>query len=636
MAKIRWLTAVILALLLSGWLPQAAAQERSNPFSPWTRGQGQGQAPPPPTAAALPSSSQSGAAVTLEATFAQLALRQKELPVNLWFPGSPRLGETEIYQGAAIAQGIALRTGHLPILATAKSQIVPGSFNVVVGTVDQLPGLLSQAEIAAVRNGYLLLRQPQPGTWLLIITGRHPSGINSAILSLGMARSELPAIASASIQEVFLPESPPFLRREPLKSETTYTFTQLKESGVALRMISRGVLRMEFSLPGDFSNLRPGHLRLDFHVSGETPESPAPQRAQAIVNDEKEPIASLPNTSFTNSQHQITLELPLAAFQPGRNTIDVTFQQQGTLLQSLSQRSLNTAHSVFTDTLQIYSTSLLTLPDFTATPVLPNLAITSRTAYPLVGQPDGSEITVYLTEKRQDLIESAWNIMARLAQSSNTLLYAATYTFELPATSHHLVAIGTRSTLPEAWRTTIPRLIFEEPPTIKPREQEGTNLRKVIREWQSSMREAVAKTTPSATPTPTPPPAVSKKERAYLGCIPPVADEHGWLLLFTAQEAPILSERIRQLVLPEYWNQLISNHIYWDRTPESLTPYAEGPRVTLSGLIRYYDDTLVEMPLGETYELRHWLIAVIVVLFFSLVVTTRMLNRLYQRGGYRF
>ncbi|HWL53970.1 MAG TPA: cellulose biosynthesis cyclic di-GMP-binding regulatory protein BcsB, partial [Chthoniobacteraceae bacterium] len=582
--------------------------------------------PPPASLVPTPDTSRSAttperstpSATTLASLFTRLARLQGDLQLNIWFPAQASLGNTEIAQGAAIAQGIALRSGNTPVVVSHRPRILPGHFNVIVGTVDQLHGFLSPAETASVKNSYLLLRNipHQPGTELLIITGRDPANINNAILTLGIARETLPAVPSAAIRNVILPTAPPFLRREPLKAERTYTFSELQEAGVGLAMTPRATLRIEFSLPGDTAPDRPGDLVLDLHLGHHGTQQILLERVVATVNEQKgEALVTAQASAMPGGQHHAALRLPLKLFTQGRNLVELSF------LGGIGSQPV-------TDRLEVYSDSTLTLPDYAEPPTLPDLRITARTGYPLIGQPDGSEIAVLLLEPAVEIVESAWTLMARLAQVSNTLLYAAQYsTTPLETSDRHLIVVGTLPNLPEPWQAAIPPTIFEDPlePVVR---QEGTNLKQFIDTLRASAKAAV---NPRAPQVAEPAPLTrtwKKQERGYLACEPPVPGEHGWLLLLSAPDAPLLKQRTQELIHPAFWDRVEGKQVYWNEEAESLLAYAPPRYETLSTIVSGQSDTVVSMPLGEQYHFRHWVTAVAITLLVFTGSTYLTLSRL--------
>jgi len=605
-------------LLAMGALPLAA----QNPFAQWTR-QGEGapgtDQPASSSGNVLQPGSLSSPTATLESIFDFLAKRQTPLRVNLWFPGVSGLTDTEVAQGAAIAQGIALRTGNLPITVTTAAGIVPGAFNVVVGDVLQLRTMLTREEAAKVTNGYLLLRRvpDKADTHTLLITGRTASGVNSAILMLGIVQVQMPLFPTAAIRDVVLPSAPPFLRREPLRSQTTYTFRQLQDLGTGITMLpDRRTLQLEVMLPGDFSPAIEGSMRLEIQYAGraEVTLGGSSDKVTAKVNEGKPREA--PAATMDPERLRATVELPLDQFEPGRNVIEVSFHRYGG------------------EPIGIYmESSLLAVPACTTPPTLPDLEIAALTAYPFIGQPDGSEITVFLANRDVETIEAAWTLMTRLAQVSNTLHYAAEYTFAFEPTSRHLIAIGTREALPPPLAALIPKLVFEEPEIPQSEKVVGVNLKEAIRRGRVAITEGV-RPTPTPTPVMEEQPPRPKLERGFLLSAPPKEDERGWLLLLTAETPALLKTRTAELIRPDWWRRLSGESVFWNDLRESLTVYLDQEQKSLAGIPIGRTDDEVEMPLGERFTFRAWSFALVLTFLIFIVSAYYSITRTnYNRNN---
>jgi len=596
--------------------------QAQNPFAQWTQ---QGAGVPPegsvaPSGSVLQPGSLSSPTATLESIFEFLAKRQVPLRVNLWFPGVSALTDIEIAQGAAIAQGIALRTGNLPIDVTAVAGIVPGAFNVVVGDVLQLRQMLSREEAAAVSNGYLLLRRvaEKADTHTLLITGRTASGVNSAILMLGIARVQLPLFPTAAIRDVVLPNAPPFLRREPLRPETTYTFRHLQEQGTGITMLpNRHTLQLEIMLPGDYSPAIEGNMRLEIFYSGRAGSVTLGGGDRVVVKANDGKVREAATASMDSERQRATMELPLNEFAPGRNLIEVDFQRHDGDAVGLYMES-----------------STLALPPCTAPPVLPNLEIAALTAYPFIGQPDGSEISVFLADRSLETIEATWTLMTRLAQVSNTLHYAAEYTFKLAPTTRHLIVVGPRASLPENLASLVPKLVFEEPKVETKPVVDGVNLKEAIMWGRQAMFDQI-----NPTPTPTPSPVLEeqprpKKERGFLLSAPPRENEHGWVLMLTAETPALLKARTSELIQPGWWQRLGGESVFWSDLKDSLTIYRDQEQQSLAGIPIGRPEDQVEMPLGERFTFHAWTSALIVTFLVFIVSAYYSITRTnYNRNN---
>ncbi len=555
---------------------------------------------------------------SLEQTFRNFAARQQPIAVNLWFPGAATLGNREIALGAAVVQGVALRSGESPLIASATPAIVPGRLNIIIGLPGELRGLVSEADIPAGTHGRLILRQvaQHANTELLIITGSNAEGIQSAILSLGLARFALPGVPTASIKKVVIPKAPPFMRREPVRGDAIHTFEYLYNNGTGLYRTPNGGMRVVMNLPGDFDATLPGDFILDLHTTAPSHYGSQNDRITARVNQSQE-IISVPVGSNDGSSSRTTVLLPVRLFQIGQNTIELNFPGSSTR-----------GFEVFRD-------STLSTPRSTTPPSLPNLYLFSHTGYPLIGQPDGSEILVILAGRSVETIESTWTFMARAAQVSNTMFHATEYVSAsdskaTPARGRHLIIIGSERSLPHAYQKEIPEDVFEhviiktKPDTEVVR---GVNLKMLLERGRDAVVTNVAQTPAPLTEGPPPEADAPREERGFLACYPPRENsskerEYGWTLLLTARTDQLLRDRTALLVQRAFWNQLDGSSVYWNQQPQSLEVYKPTPEPINPMQSVIGDSTWVEMPLGERFTTATWFKAVaitLLILIFTLI-----------------
>lgn len=600
-------------------LQRKAEEMRTRPGAPHPSA---AAAPTPVRRPAVPRENLGG----LEEVFRLLEARKKPLEINLWFPGVTTLTNHEIAQGAAVVQGIALRVGNVPIVVTCNPAVQTGKFNVVVGLTGELGDFVQENDLKAEGNGHLLLKEIayRRDTQLLVVTGRTPEGLDNAILSLGIARERLPGVTSAAIADIVLPKAPPFLRREPLREESVYTFLQLHEIGTGMEMLPNRRFRMEFILPGDFNPRYDGEMVLDLHFS-----HPVLEMRRAMSTDRVTVrMEHAPNESVTGEVVPVAgggaraaVGVPARLLRIGANTLEITFPVSSS------------------DGLQVYSDSTMALPPWRHSPTLPDLYIFSRTIYPWIGQPDGSEVFVYLAGGAMETVETAWTLMAKIAQVSNTVLYAAEYSVggdlsQLNREAKHVIVVGDVDSIPETYRTGMPKDVFKELEEVfdpNPA-QRGINLKDVL------MMGAEKVKTNLSIDSPTPSvvkdiraeaiiPTAERQQRGFLGAFPPKEHQHGWVLLLAAQTPELLRQRTVQLVMPEYWQNLKGGSVFWYNEPDSLRVYS-SPTDTIKTVQSETNPNLfVEMPFGEKYPVKKWYIALAGFFLFMLLVLIKAVQR---------
>jgi Bacterial cellulose synthase subunit len=164
-----------------------------------------------------------------------LSASQTPLQVHLCFAGAQNLSDAEVAQGALVAQGLALRAGHRPLLLSYGPQLQPEKFNVLIGTVDQLRDFIPDPDGAQITNGYITIQRArgQSNGFYVFVVGRTTADIESTLIDFGLDRKPLPQSSASFISEVILPASAGLTRLFPAGrpvhnlqsvSETFYPF----------------------------------------------------------------------------------------------------------------------------------------------------------------------------------------------------------------------------------------------------------------------------------------------------------------------------------------------------------------------------------------------------------------------------
>jgi hypothetical protein len=546
-----------------------------------------------------------------------LSSQNAPISLNLCFAGVQDFGEAQIMQGAAIAEGLALRAGYVPVLVSHSSRLEAGKFNVLIGTVDQIAPILSPSEKQSIKTGWIALKGVAgvgPGP-ILIVSGKTENDLENAIISLGLVREPYPIASSASIKDVVLPSSAPFFRREPLHLDTAYTFQQLQEAGVGLSVPQEGGLVMEMFLPGDFPVNGEGDMALQLHYQMKTTALSAASALDVKVNGKV--VAQIHGdggqAAFFGGSGSAT-NLPMSAFSAGRNLVEIV-------------PAAGAISSATSSNLQIYGDSTLTVPKSTYVPTLPDLRVTCSTFYPFIGQPDGSNLAVLLTDRKPETIDAALTLMAKLAQQCNTFLFAAQIGFSQLDPTRHVVVIGEVSTLPEEYRSAVPVAAFGAGQLNIPLEQlnkavSGVNLKQVIEQWVEKTGFGVSHKGDDAIIKQQ---QQSRESFGYMTCKAPVEGKHGWALLLTAYSPEQLRQQTYNVVNPAVWDLLKGDLVRWQDTPASVQAHVPGQK-HISLATRQF----VEMPFGERINLRVWLGAVAVMLIICGILSAKLLGKLDQ------
>jgi len=582
-----------------------------------------------PTAPVMPQAATQMRLEMLSDLVKVLSVQKQAIALNLCFAGSDTPSESQIMQGSAIVEGLALRAGYVPILVSHSAQLQPGKFNVLIGTVDQIAPILTPQERQSIHTGWVALKNipgAGPGP-VLVVSGKTVDDMENAIISLGLVRELYPVAPSASIRDVVLPAQAPFFRQEPLHYDTTYTFQQLAEAGASLSMPAGGGLAMQLFLPGDFPVNGEGNMSLQLHYQMKTSALSASSAVSVKVNGQvvAQVTGTGEQTAFFGGSGSGT-DIPMSAFHAGHNTIELT-SNTGSGNGFVGNSAVPSANG---GGLQIYSDSTLTVPKSTYVPSLPDLRIACSTFYPFIGQPDGSNLAVLLADRKPETIDATFTLMAKLAQQCNTFLFAAQvgYSQTQMDPSRHLVIVGEMKSLPADFQNSIPVLAFAAGQLNVPLEQlnkavSGVNLKQVIEQLavkagigtsHKADDEAIMK---QATQT--------FDSFGYLTSKAPVNGKHGWTLLLTAFSPQQLRQQTYNLVQPQVWDNIKGDLARWQNTTDSVQSHVPGEKH-----VEVATRQFVEMPTGERINLRIWLIAVGVALTVFALITTKLLGKLDQ------
>jgi hypothetical protein len=540
------------------------------------------------------------------------------LSVNLVFPDADEITESHLIRGAAVAQAIALRAGDRPVIFSHSRQPANKAFNVLIGSTDALSFYVPAAVVQQTSHA-LLYVQPFAGTLpLLVVSGVTPAGVDDAILALGFVNQKLPETNVAYIRAIQLPATPPFMRRAPLFPAMTQTFAELQKGGDALSLAQDGGINMKLFMSAMVAGKTEAKLQMDLHFFLRQRAFSSASGISIVLNGE--PVAALAASDISAAAtggSASVVEIPINSFLPGRN--DLLFQPAGMMGQYATP-----------DTFSIYGDSSVVFPRMDAKISLPDLFITSRTMFPLIGQPDGSEISILVTASDPDTVHAAWTFLGKAAQMANTLLYSASVSYTTLNQRQHQIIIGPLETLPKEYRSGITEKWLKstgqkqaETANLQPREPE--------KNLQFFLSEQAAKIRPTPQPTATPDAEgehiVSDAYSAYFSSVANPATTGKWALILSAIDGPTLEKRTTELVQPAFWSRLKGSAALWSSDPAKMHLFLPGVGAKQSA----FDDRDVQLPLGERLSRNVWAILG-AVLFIILVSLTMSLLKQFDQA----
>lgn len=574
-------------------------------------------AAPPPTVAPTPAPG----TPTLRDLESLLTAGQGPLRVNLVFPDVEEVDAPQLVRGAAVAQALALRGGDRPMIFSSARQPKDGAFNVLVGELDALR-LYVPPEVADRTTHGLLRLQPQFGSQpALVVSGVSQVAVDEAILALGFANEKLPASAEAFIREVQLPTIPPFMRRTPIFPGSTRTFQDmLKHDPGALRLGQDGAIGMNVFFSAMVGISTDAKIQIDLHFLLRQRAFTGSNGLKILLNGEPAADLSAADISGAPSGGSAgVISVPVNQFLPGRN--EIVFQPDGMIGQTAQP-----------DTFAIYADSAVVFPRVEGNVPLPDLRTTTRTLFPLVGQPDGSEISVFVGSRSPEVIHAAWTFLAKLAQTANTLLYRAAIGFDRLDPRMHQIVIAPSEALPKEYRGSIAEGWLDDTPEESGNIEASMPDRVPSKNLQYVLQTQVQRLFP--TPTPTPAPEDSDDERrvsdlrsACLASMPNPGAKGRWALILSALDPATLEKRTNELVRPEFWDRIAGVAILWNADPEAMHHFVPGGEAPPEQLA--FADREVRLPLGESMSRNVWA-ALCGMMFVILVLLSLKLLRYYD------
>jgi hypothetical protein len=509
---------------------------------------------------------------------------EKPLPVHVCFPESADLTDVQVAQGAGVAEALALHAGYRPLLTSYSAQIVPDQLNVIIGTLDHLHNFISEQEAKKITKGYVAIKRlpnSDKNGFALLVTGRSPDDVDSAILSIGFVQVQFPDLPATTIREVILPSIATFIRESP---------GYFRTDSDAQVTINLHYLMQERT----------------FHSAG----------AIVVRINGHEILTTQSGARPADNGMERALTFSVRMFEHGRNLLEVTTNG------SPSASGSN-------DLLRLYGDSELVMPKLETGTKLPDLRIVRQTFYPFIGQPDGSDLAVLLTERDQETINATWTLLSRLAQAANTLFYAAQITFSKYDLRRHILVVGNYDHLPSVFRGIVDLRAFDEAHVNIPLAQldslsSGTNLKQLIERALDQRRVREEELSEMARTANLPQVGLADRDFGVLATAPPASSAEGWSLVVTAFSSQNVLHRVQSLVQEPFWSQVKGDIDRWKDSPDSFQARVPGEGGAKTG------PSLVELPLGERVDFRVWVGLVAGMLLLFVTVTVRLLRKFDQ------
>jgi len=564
--------------------------------------------------------------LTLQNLKSLIAPTGKEpLPLHIVFPstGAGTLNDVQLAQGAAAAQGIALRCGYDALTVSHGGQVRADAFNIMIGSSYDLQSYLLPSEQRQINHSFMALRRlvGAPG-YLLLLTGVDMAAVSDAILALGFVRSDLPEASTAAIAQVIIPTNPPFIRREPLQAGQSYTFGDLEKTNNPVILAPDGGLLVNAFLPGYVAVVPDREVSVNVHFAMRTQAFTGANTLVFLLNGKEVGRAKSGDVAPSPlGGSETTFTLPLEGFAPGRNILHFT---------TAGAADSDGRMRVGPEDLRVYADSMIIMPDVEELVALPNLEVTARTFFPFIGQPDGSQVAFMLTDRSTATVNAAWTLMARLAQMSNTFFYASEIGTNIDPTDRNVVVVGRYNGIPKPLQDLLQLSAFDyqsltEEDISLNEAVRGTNLRIVLETaWHRLLHGEPEKTLEDA--------QLNRRfagsnipEYLYFSCIPPdeEKDRASWALILTAFTTQQLEAGTNLLVQPDVWLDLRGTISRLGENAQSLQNFIPSEAKFIDANYNF-----VEMPTGARMNLRVWWIGSSILLLLMIIITIRLLQRI--------
>lgn len=526
------------------------------------------------------------AVVAWKPIYPKLSLLRDMIDQKLWepyryhvcMPGSTGGGMSDIQLswGSIVSQGVALNLGSRPLVASAGSQLAAGVDNIVVGTTSELTPYLTSTEIGAVTGSFIAFKTlpGDPTRFLLIITGRSPEEVGQAAYAFSLINFPLPDSQYAQVDGLSLPQKEIFLRNAPVKDAGIYSFRRFgMEKNGSVKGWSTGTFPLEVYMPGDLSPEDGSNVELRLHYS----YGAAFRRDSVVnvfVNREFHSAILLDNIRGASLYGQ-RVYLPVKAFQPGRNIVEIAPKMVPLVTEHCEM--IQNENLWFT----LYRDSDVVVPKLLRQARLPNLTLFSQTAFPFSAAADGANLGVQIAGRDSTTVCAAWMLLGKMAQINGSVLHKAELGFRTPTSKKNLIVVGPVDSLPEEIMSGAPvnpqevgRLRYLMSTSPEPEATAVGPIQEILEKLRGQ---------PTERREPEQPSVVSMNARStLLDDTIAISFEHPRFLgqlttVFTAADPEKLYRGLYNLQDRRYWDNLSGNVAVWGTTPRTLQTARMGP-----------------------------------------------------------
>ncbi len=359
-----------------------------------------------------------------------------------------------------VASGIARRFDYRRVGFTVSHEPKPGVDNVLIGKRAFANRVLGGGALRASKGGYLKVLSMRTATGdsdptraMLVITGESDQAVKIAAITFTNISFKFPGSDELEAFEFKLPEVEQYSGRETIKTDQVYSLKTLDFPTQSFVGINPGSRNINFRLPPDF-NIRPNQyasLTLNFSYGAGLKSDSS---FNVAVNGKGMRAVAL-ESSTGNFIDGYKIEIPTYVFQSGNNTISFT----GHLHTNGQICDLIQPDNLF---LTIYENSTLSFPPMPHFVQMPKLDLFMHSGFPLTRWPDGHESTVWLTEKTDQALASALNLVGIATQRNGFPMFEMNFSYDRPVGESEVLVVGSLKSVPVELRRVAPLKILDD------------------------------------------------------------------------------------------------------------------------------------------------------------------------------
>ena len=341
-----------------------------------------------------------------------------------------------------VASGIALKFEYRPVNFTVSQNIKNGVDNILIGDsrfIKELTGDLFPANDAYIK---LKTLSGDPYHALIILKGDSVEEIKKSALAFATVNFPFPKSSLMKVEDIKTTPKPPKIGKATLLPGYEYSLKDLGFFTTNFQGVGAKSISMDFKIPSD-TFLKPNSfvtLKLNFsYGSGMRKDS----TLNIQINGKYVASIHLDNVRGGMIRNYL-IDIPLSLFKPGYNQITFT--------AVLSPLITGYCEFVQTENLQltIFEDSKILFPKASYWAEMPNINLFFIDAFPFSRPYDFSNSGVYLTEKNNESLSSAINLIAMASQKAGYIPVNIKASFDIAKLKDkNLLIVGTITKIPE-------------------------------------------------------------------------------------------------------------------------------------------------------------------------------------------